>query len=133
MNEFRRKVKDAVLAKRLKELVKKWREKVIPTQQQIQRPIVSPSLAALSTSSRVSPAGSFNSNSSLSPRIVAVTNHANNNNNSHANNNNRSPNHRNPQLLSSSYATASPLLNTRCINNSSNTSPYLNSISSNYR
>lgn len=85
------------------------------------------------SSSRVSPAGSYNSNS-LSPRIGALTNHANNNTSVHsipANRNgsssisNRSPNHRN-LLHSSPYATlVSP--------SASSTSPFISSRVSPYK
>lgn len=165
VNEFRRKVNDAILARRLKDLVKKWRDAVLvnePPQPRVNGtsssgegahaghggnrmvlPLFSSGYTSVSSSptlvtfsSRVSPAGSFNSNS-LSPRIGTLTNYANNNNNntsvhnipvnrngSSSIPNNRSPNHRNPHhLSSSSYATlvspsassASPLLSSRSL------------------
>ncbi|ODM97929.1 Mediator of RNA polymerase II transcription subunit 26 [Orchesella cincta] len=154
VNEFRRKVNDPLLAKRLKALVKKWRDAVLtdePPRNHVtvngtsskvsERPggnrhlptltsgyTSASSSPTLASSSRVSPAGSYNSNS-LSPRIGTVTNHSNNTSvNSLAANRNgsssiasRSPNHRNLQLPASSHvtlvspsaSTASPLLNSR--------------------
>ncbi|CAL8088909.1 unnamed protein product [Orchesella dallaii] len=154
VNEFRRKVNDPLLAKRLKALVKKWRDAVLtdePPRNHLsvngtsskvsERPGGNrhlPSLTSgytsasssptLASSSRVSPACSYNSNS-LSPRTGTVTNYSNSTSvNSSAVNRNgsssiasRSPNCRNLQLPASSHvtlvspsaSTASPLLNSR--------------------